>query len=340
MKRKIQIGIVLLFLGLLFSQILFLIGFSKTKQIQNRVWLTVDEDTINEMEVQRMHYENKRDPISFVVWKQMRNSEVFAEDVNRTQNVIAISSSERIDILFPAAKTFDENDKNTCIVSSRLAMELFGSSDVDNMEIIHDGMKYIIIDVIENNDKLLITYMGGTPEETFSEITLLNQNNESQKQIKSRFEEKVGTNFQIYDFSTLIFLYEIIFIVFLLILLICIIRIIKKALKSRVKKKMSYEFKLEVSLLVIGMIVGIFICKDFFGIPLDLVPTYISDKSFWTNLLIEERENIQILFVKEKLYPEMEWYYGSIFISCGLVLCFLFLMELIRKKCNNYIIEK
>ncbi len=326
MRNKESIITIICFGLVLFSQILFLAGNQKMKQIENKVWLTRfnSKNVITAEMIRGLQDENSKtdSPIAFVAWNEKKNEEVLVQELSKSSYTTAIAVTERPDILFAGCGTFDRAYPNTCIISEGLACELFGSADVEDLHIIYDNEKYKIQDVMKGNINLFLYYGNSVSAHTYTEITAAGSPDKSQKMIKDQLEERLGINLRYIDYSFPHFVCGIAFLIYLL----ALCRSMYRHWHKREKRSIN------VILILILIMAGVVMCTQLPGIPKDIVPTHFSDREFWAKLLEEQKHNLKFIYSKEKFYPEKAWFSGMLLVISGLTASGLSWRKLKKRK--------
>lgn len=326
MKNKESIKTIICFGLALFSQILFLAGNQKMRQVEDKVWLTRfnSENEITAEMVRRLQRENERTdaPTAFAAWNEKKNEEVAVQELNKSTFTTAVAVTERADLIFPDSRTFDRAYPNTCIISEGLACSLFGSADVKNLHIVYNEQKYKIQDIIKGSRNLFLYYGNSESAHTFTEITAAGSPDKSQKMIKDQLEERLGVRLRCIDYSFPHFICGAAFLVYVLIL--C--RSLYRHWKRRDKESIN------VILILVLIAAGTVICTQLPGIPRDIVPTHFSDREFWSTLIEEQKNNLEFMFSKEKFYPEKAWFAGLFLAVSGLAASVLSWRKLSKRK--------
>lgn len=314
------------------------------KSTRNKVWLetqaysdTITVDSIKELQKAER---NTKKPLTFVAWSQI-DDEVLSEELNKSFNTTIISATERVDLLFPECGAFDNMFPNNCIISESLAYELFGSADVKGLSVTYNSKKYSINQVLKNENYLFLHYENGINEQGFREVTIANTKNESPKMLKDQFEEMTGISLRYIDYGFPVFILEVLFIFFIFLVIILSYKKIRKAQYKMPRninelKRLICNFNTKDFLMVsLIIITGLIICSQFMGVPIDIVPTRMSDKEFWSALIEEEKSSLEFIFIKKKLYPELSYYYGQLIAIAsyiGCIFCYPCFINKLRSK--------
>lgn len=309
-KKKFLIGFVIM----LFSQIIFLVSYMEMQQVQNRVWLTKNGDkselSAEEVTLIQNNFNKAEENIAFVAWTE-KEEEVYAEGPQACQDVAVIYSSERADLLFVDVQSFDLNEPKSCFISSAFAFEIFGSENVEGLSVKCEESEYKIVGIFKEKNKAIICNAGTNPNVQFTEVIIDNQENKSPKMLQQRFEERSGANMRYVDFECLRILYECIFVINGLWIFVWMFRNVRR---NNAEKVLIFGLVL--------LIVSAAIFVKFRGISPDFIPTRVSDRNFWKELFVEEKNNFIFLSRMKKGIPTLKWFQGSFCAFCSFIMYF------------------
>lgn len=319
---------------LIIVKIAFGMTYLKIGEIQDKVWLFTSNG-INLLTEQDFHIlnrlnEQQNERLEYVFWREVEGI-ITAPRANREKYCNIILTTERIDILIQGGVPFDPK-KNECIISQVLADELFGSDNVDGLSIEYGGRVYHIRDVCESLEEGIVLFTThdfsildesekDTPDAEepilFENITILNNGNASDLAIKDKLENFLGTQLKRLDLKFEFFILQLVYIISMVILL----KIIDISLKYKIKTSL-------VMLIILALGLDVFLAFHFYNIPVDIIPSKLSDQLFWHDLYIMEKENYHQLFSMKRVIPLRNWYKLRIWLMTLIVINDMLLFKL------------
>lgn len=220
-------------------------------------------------DVRKIFNEDKRD-YDLVFWKEDMNRMITNPVLKKTKEVTVIQAYGNIKILFPDASYLYTGDLQGCVIDKTTAFELFGTINIDNVEIIYDNKSYYIRDTFDAKIPICI-FENNSKDAEFDTITF------SKPVSTDMFNTSYGMNLKYIERDLIIEILRASLIILILFLLVEIS--IKTGIFTKIKKDDKGNIKYTIACVVI--IGGIVLFFYYINTTLEELPTKWSDFSFW-----------------------------------------------------------
>lgn len=142
--------------------------------------------------------ENNTD--TFTGWTEEKNQTVTADINNRSETTTIILLCGQSKLVLPWGKNLQTEDVDGCIIGEKLALALFGGSDVEGQEVSYGNRLFTIRGVVKEPGNILIGQFN--TENTCERINLLYTDKEkTSTRTASDFLNKYGINGQVLHYE-------------------------------------------------------------------------------------------------------------------------------------------
>lgn len=236
--------------------------------------------------------------IDFAAWQQQNEKIVQNPELQRIHTVSAISVCGRSDIVLRASSWLDERDTIGCLIDERTALELFGSTNVQDMIVVIDGEEKTIRGILYDVEDTIVYEAAGTEELT--NLTFVLGNGTTYGTLQQDFLQRHGISGKFVRMDMLKgaagFVCLLVPVFVFCRFLIMIARIVWKHRKEK------------TGVLMAAAALGCFCLFACFlagriQLPADMIPTKWSDFSFWADWWERQRESLLLLLLTEKQRP-------------------------------------
>lgn len=231
----------------------------------------------------------------FVFWRQGARESVSDPCLPGKQmetTVIFICGNS--DLLFPEAGHMGLQDTASCLISSKTAYTLFGSCEVEGLEVVCGGNTYLILDVIELAQDLLVCVAEASENQLLDRVSIATRSEKSPVYLAEEFESRWCEGDYI----------DLELILFLLKGGICIVyAVLLCGVLLGIRKRKGMIFLI---CRLSGMLCcGVMILKNLF-VPADYL-TNISDKMFWKELIESKVYHFELFLIAEKSMMDLSF---------------------------------
>lgn len=263
----------------------------------------------------------KEEPSVFAIWGEMENVTITNSDLKKETIGKAILVSGRTNLLFPGYKALDSESKTTCLISSGMAIKLFGRSDVSGLTLNFQGQHFEVVDVIESEEFYFVCetsaiesegdkradtttdIVGMTELVSLNRVTIQVNQEDSITDTWKRNKEFFGE----FDLLSIVILKSIMNLIILIVpMILCVF------LLSMIKRhfhEAKGNFKERSLWFGIGTVVAVCIMLAIinnFEFPQDMIPSKWSDFKFWAKFWEENKKTILLLISSSKTIIELE----------------------------------
>lgn len=220
-------------------------------------------------DVRNIFNEDNRD-YDLVFWKEDMNRMITNPVLKKSKEITAIQAYGNIKILFSDASYLYTGDSRGCVIDKTTAFELFGTTNVDNAEIIYDNKSYYIRDTF-NTEIPICIFENSSKDAEFYTITF------SRPVSIDMFNTSHGMDLKYIERDLIIEILRIGLIILILFLLVEIL--IKTGILAKIKESVKGNIKYMITcIVIIGSIVLLFY---YVNDTLEELPAKWSDFSFW-----------------------------------------------------------
>lgn len=285
-----------------FVAVLILCSFGVIKKIKYLEHCTqtvqlVIEPGISVMDARQMVEESAEleTEYEFVFWGQSVKESVSDPCLagNRTEtNVILICGNS--DLIFPEAGYMGLQDTASCLISSETAYALFGSCDVEGLEVVCGENTYRILDVIDLDQKLLVCQAEKTETSLLNRVSVVTGSEKSPAYLAEKFESRWCEGEYI----------DLELVLFLLKGLICAVyAVLLGGLILGIKKRKGIIFSAcrlcSIVCCVVMILKNIFVPRDYL--------TDIASKIFWKELVESKICNFELFLMISKSVTDLSF---------------------------------
>lgn len=205
----------------------------------------------------------------------------------RRTEAVVLALHGRSDVLFPQMPVL--NGKMGCFVSTALAYELFGTTEVTGLSVTCQEKVYEVAGVIEHKEHLFVYEPKEEEMASFQRVVMKAKEQVSRRVLEERLQLAFGFG-KILDHTWMKMVLELYLSVIPILLSVFLLGNVWKYQKeSKHKPEKCVWLFLFVG---IGVVVGFLTIRNI-SIPLDMIPDRWSDFEFWTDYVVCQRENLE-----------------------------------------------
>lgn len=205
----------------------------------------------------------------------------------RRTEAVVLALHGRSDVLFPQMPVL--NGETGCFVSTVLAYELFGTTEVTGLSVTCQGKVYEVAGVIEHKEHLFVYEPREEEMASFQRVVMKVKEQESRRVLEETLQMRYGFG-TVLDYTwmkTILELYLSVIPLGFSIFLLSTVWKYQKESKSKREKCVWLFF-----VVGIGVVVGFLMIQNI-SIPVDMIPDRWSDFEFWTDYADYQRENLE-----------------------------------------------
>lgn len=197
MKKRIAC-IISGLLALIFLLTAFIYN-NKASDLNNIITIQPEEGSFSQnMLAEIKQEENNTD--TFTGWTEEKNQTVTANINNRSKTTIVILLYGQSKLVLPWGKNLPAEDIDGCIIGEKLALALFGGSDVEGQEVSYGNRLFTIRGVVKEPSNILIGQFN--TENTCERINLLyTDKKKTSTRTASDFLNRYGINGQVLHYE-------------------------------------------------------------------------------------------------------------------------------------------
>lgn len=209
-------------------------------------------------------------------------------DLFRSADATVLALHGRSDLLFPEAPMLHAGSKTSCLISTVLANELFGTTDVTGLPVTYQEKQYEIAGIIEHKEYLFVYEPEEGEMSSFQRVVTKVKEQESRRVLEETLQMRYGSG-KVLDYTwikTILDIYLAVVPVGFSIFFLSTIWKYQKDSKSK-REKCVWLFLF----VGIGIVAGFLTIRNI-SIPVDMIPDRWSDFEFWADYADYQRENL------------------------------------------------
>lgn len=240
---------------------------------------------VGDGEGQIMASENQEE--NQLLWSEYLHQQVENESLFRNTDTSVFVLHGRSDLLFRGAPVLRIQSGADCLVSTALAYELFGGTNVTGLFVTYQGKEYKIAGVIEQEEKIFAYESGKEEMAAFQRLVVEHEETESVHLLEETLQMKYGSG-NVLDYTLLKAMLELYLLVVPCLCGIALLSIIWRYQKESQNRKEKYIWIILFG--SAGMMFLFLILKNI-HLPFDMIPNQWSDFEFWSDYAKYQQEN-------------------------------------------------
>lgn len=235
------------------------------------------------------------------LWSEFIGMSVENRELFRKVDTTVWALHGRSDLLFPQTPMINVQSQTNCLLSTSLAYELFGTTDVAGLSVIYQEKEYEIAGVIEHKENLFVYEPKEGETATFQRVVTKVKEDESMRVLEETLQMKFGSG-KVLDYTWLKMILDLYLLMIPVLLSIFLLRTIWTYQKE--SKNKSEKCIWMILFGIMGVIIGFLILQNI-HVPLDMIPERWSDFEFWADCVDYQRENLERLIQMRKTVFDM-----------------------------------
>ena len=184
-----------------------------------------------------------------------------------------------------------KGDTDGCVISEKLAFDLWGSHDVLGVPVYWDGRSYFVYGIVKSGDSFILMQTDGDSAESFGNMQLRFPDDNSREAAESYLLKAGFMGANLLDLPVMSFFLNLIsFIPVFLLAASILIKLIGQGVKLRSLPRL---FSLYILPSVLAGTACIVLLGEAQSIPARLIPSKWSDTQFYSNLFNDYAQNIK-----------------------------------------------
>lgn len=301
-KQDYFFSTILLLFIIFFSYLTLINTYQMNEYMDYKYFLINDESTpLNSRSAKTLLNDNNNssDPLTLLFWSKNK-VQVSFEELSRTEYSNSYHIIGNSKLLFPEQKLMLESDVDQTIISSNLALKLFGNSTNKKKYINYKNKKYEVIDVVNSDDNYFIVQANDDDINTFKQLIVKGTKYQNDKLMQQNLSNKLNSSVKLIDYK-----FYFVLIIVINSLLLFIVAIIILIIVCDDVKNINYRFEYFYLLFVVFILVFFFI-KNLPSIN-EYLPDQLSDFDFFLNLSNDFKLNFKSLINIEKTPLEVDY---------------------------------
>lgn len=229
-------------------------------------------------------------------WSEYAGMTVENTALSRVTDASVLALHGRSDLLFSDAPVLDAQSNNSCLISSSLAYELFGDTNVEGLSIKYQEASYEIVGVIDHKEKLFVYEPLKENIVSLHRVAFDISGENSVKMQEESLQMKYG-NGNVIDYTLIMFTLESFLLGIPVLMAILLLKLVWNEARgsgARIERYIWFGV-----FFIVGVIV-LFCCLKQIQIPADMIPERWSNFEFWTDYMKEQKDNFNRLSTIQK----------------------------------------
>lgn len=327
-KRKLLFNVIIA-IGLVYIYICLVNNGKIVENSNDRIHMQIDNSNGGIKASEAELYQRKElvngGEIEFVIWKE--SSGIIENSIlGRTVKTNIIPINGHAQILFDERVPYmDSGEDDICILGYKTAIELFGTTNIENVEVQKKEKTYKVIGILNSIENAFV-YPTNLETEILDRVAVVQNTNNSSIALKQKFESNYFKA-NIIDYEFITFITQILMVFPIFVFASFLIKDIFNLNKYQKRKEIKWLIASFLISTVLLIIIGtIKVKKNQFY---DYIPSKWSDFEFFRELYIQKKENF--FFYLKNRKSEIDMLYFVAFLKTGIYFFLEIILFLIIK---------